>query len=129
MLRSLRAAAAAVAATAAVLAAGCSSVGGSAVRTGPVPLPPHFCDLALFASLALAACGHVELHEAVLRAPSAPTDRARAPELYFEGRVPAQPYYDVALLQAIGFGDDANPEDVAGAVRARAQELGCDAVV
>jgi hypothetical protein len=81
----------------------------------------------LVAAAALVACGHVELHELVLRAPSAPA--RHAPEVYFAGRPPPRAFYEVALLQAIGYGDDANMEDLTRALAGRATQLGCDAVV
>ena len=72
-------------------------------------------------------CGHVELHELVMRAPEPPASRPAA--IYFAGRMPDRPYYDVALLQAVGYGDDANMEDVARALALRGARLGCDAIV
>jgi hypothetical protein len=77
-------------------------------------------------ALAVAACGHTEIHEVVLRAPTPPTAET---ELYVEGRMPEQPFYEVAILQAIGFGTDADPEDVSAAIVGRSAQLGCDAVV
>lgn len=52
MLASLRAIVARGAAVAAVAlsATACSSVGGSAVRTGPVALPPHWGEVAIYAA-------------------------------------------------------------------------------
>jgi len=51
-------------------------------------------------------------------------------ELYLaEQAVPARPYYDVAIVQAVGFGNEANPEDVTRALTERAATLGCDAVI
>jgi hypothetical protein len=81
---------------------------------------------AAVAALGTAGCGHVEMHELVLRAPEGPAGRA---EVYFAGQDPRRPYYEVALLQGIGFGDDADVEHVARALAVRAGALGCDAVV
>ena len=78
-------------------------------------------------ALATSACGHVEMHEIVLRAPSAPA--AGEPEIYFDGRWPERAFYEVALMQAVGFGSDANPEDVTRALAARGRQQGCDAIV
>lgn len=85
----------------------------------------------LLGAMALAAagllgCGHVELHEIVLRAPEPPAAPA---QVYFVGQSPGRPYDEVALLQAIGWGDDADMEDLARALSVRAGRLGCDAVV
>ena len=80
------------------------------------------------ASAALAGCGHTESHAALLRAPQAPT--AGKVELYVADQAaPTRPFYEVAIVQAIGFGADANPEDVAHALTDKAAALGCDAVV
>jgi hypothetical protein len=80
-----------------------------------------------FAALGAVGCGHLEVHELLLRPPEPPAPRPAA--LYFVGRTPDRPYYDVALLQVVGYGDDANMEDVARALAVRAARLGCDAVV
>jgi hypothetical protein len=66
------------------------------------------------------------MHEVVLRSPGAPSPRA---EVYFADQAPPRPFYEVALLEAIGYGDDANLEDMADALAKRAGSLGCDAVV
>jgi hypothetical protein len=79
------------------------------------------------AALGAVGCGHVELHELLLRAPEPPA--THPPALYFAERTPDRPLYDVALLQAVGYGDDANVEDVARALTQRAAKLGCDVVV
>jgi hypothetical protein len=42
---------------------------------------------------------------------------------------PARPFYEIALVQAIGFGDEAHPETVARALTEKAGRLGCDAVL
>lgn len=84
--------------------------------------------LLLSALLLLAACGHTETHQAMLRAPEPPT--GRPVELYMADQpLPARPYYEIALVQAIGFGDQANPETVVSALTTKAGKLGCDAVL
>lgn len=76
----------------------------------------------------MVGCGHIETHEALLRAPSAAT-RARV-ELYLADQpAPTRPFYEIALVQAIGFGTDAHPETIAAALTKKAGGLGCDAVV
>jgi hypothetical protein len=82
---------------------------------------------ALVASIALAGCGHVETHDIVLRAPDAASPRD--PDLYIEGRGPARAFYEAALIQVVGFGSDANPDDVTLGLLARGRALGCDALV
>lgn len=57
----------AFAVTAAALLCGCSSVGGSAIRTGPVQLPPHAGPVAIYAAsepAGAAVVGVVEVHAA-----------------------------------------------------------------
>jgi len=84
--------------------------------------------LSVFVSLAASACGHTETHVAMLHAPQPQT--GHDVELYVADQAPpARPYYEIALVQAIGFGNDATPEDVTHALRAKAASLGCDAVV
>jgi hypothetical protein len=79
-------------------------------------------------ALGAAACGHTEMHAAVLRAPQPPT--GRPVELYLaEQPLPTRPYYEIAIVQAVGFGSDASPERVAHALTDKAATLGCDAVV
>jgi len=79
------------------------------------------------ALLVLAACGYTETHDLVLRPSSGP---ARHPvEVYVGDQAPRVPYYEVALIQVVGHGGDANPEDVTRAIAERATQLGCDAVV
>jgi hypothetical protein len=84
--------------------------------------------LGLLASAVLAGCGHMETHAAQLRAAEPPT--GRTVELYLADQpTPARPFYEIALVQAIGFGNDAHPEDVARALTEKAGRLGCDAVL
>ncbi|HSO35376.1 MAG TPA: hypothetical protein VLT33_22760 [Labilithrix sp.] len=83
---------------------------------------------ALVAASALAGCGHTETHAALLRAPQPPT--GGRVELYVADQAPpTRPFYEIAMVQAIGFGADANPEDVTRALGSKAAALGCDAVV
>ncbi|MDF2692693.1 MAG: hypothetical protein K0S65_1076 [Labilithrix sp.] len=80
------------------------------------------------ALVALAGCGHTETHQAMLRSAEAPT--GRAVELYMADQAPpARPFYEIALVQAVGFGNEAHPEDVAHALTEKAARLGCDAVL
>lgn len=84
--------------------------------------------LALASCLSLVGCGHVETHEAMLRPAQART--VRTVELYMADQpLPARPFYEIAIVQAVGFGNKADPEDLAEALSARAGTLGCDAVV
>ncbi len=76
---------------------------------------------------ALSGCGYVEMHEAVLRPTTGPS--SRPVELYVASQTPSRPYYEVALLQAFGYGSDADVEDLTNALRSRAQELGCDGLL
>ena len=81
-----------------------------------------------FGGVALAGCGHTEAHAALLRAPQPAT--TGNVELYVvDQAMPTRPFYEIAMVQAIGFGADANPEDVTRALAAKAAALGCDAVV
>jgi hypothetical protein len=80
------------------------------------------------ALLVLAGCGHTETHHALLRAPEPRT--GRPVELYMADQAaPTRPYYEIALVQAMGFGGDATPEDVAQALVDKGGSLGCDAVM
>ncbi len=82
---------------------------------------------ALVSLLAIACGGYTEAHEVVLREIPPPT--GQQPELYFNERQPSQGYYDVALIQIVGYGGDAQLEDVTRALLARGAQLGCDAVL
>jgi hypothetical protein len=75
----------------------------------------------------LAGCGHAEVHEVVLRSVEEPTGHPT--ELYFGKRLPGRPFYEVALLQVVGNGDEADVESLSKAISERASALGCDAVV
>lgn len=84
--------------------------------------------LALFGSAlsaALVACGHTESYVALLREP-APSDRTI--EVYIDA-MPARPFTDAAILQAIGYGSRANPEDLVKALLSEGARVGCDAIV
>jgi len=83
--------------------------------------------LAAIAALALVACGHIETHEVVLRADT--SGAAKDPDVYLEGRAPPRAFYEVALLQVVGFGSNANPDDVVLGLVARGRLIGCDAIV
>jgi len=84
--------------------------------------------LVVAAVTALAGCGHIESHAAMLRAPEPAS--AHTVELYLADQsTPARPYYDIAIVQAVGFGSDATPEDVTKALTDKAGALGCDAVI
>src|SRR5688500_676277 len=79
-------------------------------------------------AMVLAGCGHIETHQAMLR--SAPPPTGKPVELYMADQpTPARPFYEIALVQSIGFGSDAHPEDVARALTEKAGALGCDAVI
>lgn len=81
--------------------------------------------LVLAASVAT-ACGHSELHEVVFR--TAP--RTVGPvEVYLVGQAPSRPFDELALLQLVSSGDQAEPAVVLAALSQRASELGCDALV
>ncbi len=81
-----------------------------------------------FAAALLAGCGHTETHHALLRSPEPKT--GKTVELYMADMpVPQRPFYEIALVQAVGFGDEAHPENVAHALTEKAARLGCDAVL
>jgi hypothetical protein len=84
--------------------------------------------IALAAALAVTGCGHVEVHEALLRDPLPPP--GHPVELYvLDQKIPERPFAEIALVQAIGFGGEARPEDVVQALVERSAQLGCDAVL
>jgi hypothetical protein len=79
-------------------------------------------------ALGAIGCGHTETHQAMLRNAEPPT--GRPVELYMADQAPPpRPFYEIALVQAIGFGDEAHPENVARALTDKAARLGCDAVL
>jgi hypothetical protein len=70
----------------------------------------------------------METHQAMFRAPEPPSGTAT--ELYMADQPPPpRPYYEIALVQATGFGNEAHPENVARALAAKGGSLGCDAVI
>jgi hypothetical protein len=69
----------------------------------------------------------VDTHEVLLRAPTAPS--AEPVQVYFLGRLPERAYYEVALLQAVGYGEDESLEAVVRSLTERAAQIGCDAIV
>ncbi len=85
------------------------------------------CALVALSLVLLAGCGYTEVHEVVLRVPGPPA--SHEPEIYVGGDAPRRPAYEIAILQAIGHGGDADIEDTTAALRVRAAQLGCDAVV
>lgn len=72
-------------------------------------------------------CGHTDTYAFMLRPAERPTSQVA---LYLSDREAlTRPYYEVAIVEAVGFGGDANAEDVARALSDKAGTLGCDAVV
>ena len=80
-----------------------------------------------FVLVALAGCGYTETHDVVLRSQTA--IRPHAVEVYVGTQAPVRPFYEVALVQVVGHGNEANMESVTRALGARASALGCDAIV
>ena len=72
-------------------------------------------------------CGHVDLHEVVLR--NVQSASSHAIEVYMAGQKLPRPIDEIAMIQGIGYGTDAEPEDVIRAMANRASTLGCDALV
>ena len=83
--------------------------------------------LVALAGVALAGCGYTETHDVVLRSQTA--IRPHAVEVYVGTQAPVRPFYEVALVQVVGHGNEANMESVTRALGARASALGCDAIV
>jgi len=90
-------------------------------------LPAYLGAVAMTLAAACAGCGSTEVHEVLLRAPQPPT--GRDVQVYLGNQAPPAPFYDLALLQAIGQDGDSNLEDVVDALRERGRALGCDAIV
>lgn len=83
--------------------------------------------LGLALSASAVGCGHTETHVAMLRAASPPV--AHEVEIYLAQQpLPMRRFSEVALVQAVGFGDEAETEAVIEALRKRAGQTGCDAV-
>jgi hypothetical protein len=77
----------------------------------------------LVSVMGAAACApHVEVHEAMLR--SAPAV-AREPVLYLEGQSIEVPFYELGFVQAVGFGNGADPDALVDALKSRGAALGC----
>lgn len=73
-------------------------------------------------------CGTMRSRQVNLRSPSA----AKGPAaLYMDGQETSltAPFEEVAILQSDGTGRYSSPESVTDALRDRAGELGCDAVI
>lgn len=84
--------------------------------------------LGALGALFAVGCGHVETHQAMLRPPAPPLSRPA--DLYMMDQpLPTAPFYEIALVQAVGFGSDSHPEEVAQALAEKAASLGCDAVL
>ncbi|HEX7601212.1 MAG TPA: hypothetical protein VF316_06385 [Polyangiaceae bacterium] len=84
-------------------------------------------QIALAASLiGCAGCGYSELHQVVFRT-SPPTGRSI--EVYMVGQPAPRPFDELALLQIVSTGNQAEPRAVLAALSQRAAELGCDAMV
>ena len=81
----------------------------------------------LFLAVFLSGCGSTEVHQVFLRQPSMIAHRDI--EVYVTGAPPKRAYYDIAILQAIARGSDADVEHVTHAIANRAARLGCNAVV
>jgi hypothetical protein len=71
------------------------------------------------------ACGHTELTALTFRAPLSPRSYA---VIYPLGTELPTRYVDVAMLQATGYGNEANAQSVLAALAAKGASLGCDAV-
>ncbi len=82
--------------------------------------------LALALAVFATGCGYVEMHDAVLRPPSAPTAKV---ELYVGEQTPGRPFYEVALVQVYGYGSEADVENMSRALEERGRALGCDALL
>ena len=83
---------------------------------------------AVFSAFACAGCGSTEVHQILLREPT--MQQRQEIEMYVTGGTPPRrPFYEVAYVQAIGHGSDADVEDVTHALANRGARLGCDAIV
>jgi hypothetical protein len=82
--------------------------------------------LAVFA-FGLTACGHTDVNTVVFR-PNMPP-KAQGVPLYLAAQASPSVAQDIALVQAVGYGNEASPEDVTQALSARGASLGCDAIV
>ncbi|HEU4535804.1 MAG TPA: hypothetical protein VFS00_16875, partial [Polyangiaceae bacterium] len=76
-------------------------------------------------ALAGAGCGGVEARAVAFRDPA---PAAGQTDLYL-GKVPARPYSEAGIVQALGTGASADEASVLRALREQGRRLGCDAVV
>ena len=106
--------------------ASCGQAPRPAAAAAPSAAVALALALALAALAALVGCGHTDFSEVVLRPVTAPTGSVA---IFVKGKDPARPFYDVALVQAVGSGNESDPEEVVAALAARGGQLGCDAVV
>ncbi|MGH7285124.1 MAG: hypothetical protein ACRELY_26675 [Polyangiaceae bacterium] len=83
---------------------------------------------AIFVGFACAGCGSTEVHQILLREPTMQS-RGQIEVYVVGGTPPRRPFYEVAYVQAIGHGSDADVEDVTRALANRGARLGCDAIV
>lgn len=79
------------------------------------------------AAFTLAACDYTEAHDMLIRDSSEQSGRPVA--LFFAGESPRRPFREIAMLEVIGHGADADTAQVEYGLRQRAEEFGCDAVV
>lgn len=107
-----------------VAAAGGTTGSWAAVR-GPV-VPGGAAGWLAVALLVLAGCGHTEVHRVWFQ--GAPTGATEGAELHL-GVIPSRPFVEYGLVQAVGYGVDANEPAVLGALRGEGTRRGCDAVV
>lgn len=83
---------------------------------------------ALFSlAVLLAGCGTVQVSRVLTGPPGAPYSGPVA--VVMEGGPPPPQYVEVAILQGIGYGSQADMANVVTALQAEAQRLGCDAVI
>lgn len=70
-------------------------------------------------------CGSVEGRALAFREPTPPVAQTEL----FVGKLPAKPYYETGLVQALGAGMSADKPSVLQALREQGRRAGCDAVV
>ena len=83
---------------------------------------------ALAAATAVATaggCGHTEAHAVLFR----PEARAAGAAELFVASLPDRPYAELGLVQAMGFGADAESGAVLRALQKEGRRRGCDGVV
>lgn len=78
-------------------------------------------------AIMLGGCGHTDVNAVAFRAGLA--SQAAPVPIYLKGQATPAIGTDVALLQAIGHGSEAEPELVTAALAQRGASMGCDAVV